>query len=231
MDCDTHCGDVAMMLNLPTEPAITDTIAMAGSLDRSSVIEQTAEHPSGIRVLPGPAAPEAWESVKPEDVERLVGVVAEVFDFVVIDTPDIFDRIVEQCVRSATLVLLVTSFDLSSIADTKVALRVLCRWDCPPEKVRVTVNSIRKRSGLKEGHVSQALNWPVFCSIPYEKRVAEAAQLGESLLQRAPGASFSRTIRELAGAISGAGSGEARRERQGGLLRLLTRGSETAVTG
>jgi pilus assembly protein CpaE len=204
MDADTHFGDVATMLNLPAEPPVTRSIGMVGQLDRASVVERTVAHASGVRVLPSPSEPEEWQRITPEQVERFIGLLAEAFDFVVIDTPDVFDPVVEQCVLNATLTLLVTNLDLSSISDSRSALRILRRWECPPEKVRLTVNFTRQRDGLRESDVEQALNWPVFWSVPYDRRVPNAAQLGDSLLLTEPKAAFSQTFANLASAISGA---------------------------
>ncbi|HTE83667.1 MAG TPA: response regulator, partial [Dehalococcoidia bacterium] len=144
LDADTHFGDVAMMLNLPADPPVTRSIGRVDTLDRETVVDQTVLHPSGIRILPGPAEPDGWEEVAPEQLERFIHLLAEAFDFVIIDTPDRFDHVVQQCVQSATLTMLVSSLDISSIADTKVALRLMHRWDYPPEKVRLTVNRTRK---------------------------------------------------------------------------------------
>jgi pilus assembly protein CpaE len=217
MDADTHFGDVATMLNLPIEQPVTRSLAIVNQLDRASVIERTVQHSTGVRVLPSPADPDEWRSVRPDDVERFIGLLAEAFDFVVIDTPDVFDPVVEQCVLGATLTLLVTSLDMSSISDSKIALRILRRWDCPPEKVRLTVNFTRQRDGLREGDVEQALNWPVFWSVPYDRRVPNAAQLGESLILTEPKASFSKTFSNLAGAISGSSGSNG--DRPGGMRR------------
>lgn len=231
-DLDTHFGDVAMMLKLPDEPPVTRTIARAPELTRGTVLEQTVPHASGVRVLPGALDPEEWDQVDPANVERLVGLLAESFDFVVVDTPDVLDPVVERSVRNSTLILLVTNLDISSIADTKVALRILRRWEVPPENVLVVANHTRRDEGLRESHVREALDWPIFWSVPYDKRVPYAAQLGEALVARAPKADFSRSFRALAGAISGAGSGEPRPERPariGGLARFF-RGRSAPAT-
>ena len=203
MDADTHFGDVATMLNLPSDQPVTRTISVAGGLDRASVVERTVPHASGVRVLPSPTEPDEWNRVSPDEVDRFISLLAEAFDFVVIDTPDVFDPIVEQCVVSATMALLVTNLDMSSISDSKIALRILRRWECPPEKVRLTVNYTRQRDGLRESDIEQALNWPVFWSIPYDRRVPVVAQLGESLVLSEPKTSFAQSFQNLAGAISG----------------------------
>jgi Flp pilus assembly CpaE family ATPase len=104
---------------------------------------------------------------------------------------------------------------MSSISDSKSALRILRRWDCPPEKVRLTVNFTRQRDGLSESDVEQALNWPVFWSVPYDRRVPNAAQLGESLVLNEPKAAFTKTINGLAGAISGANGASSEGQRNG----------------
>jgi pilus assembly protein CpaE len=203
VDADTHFGDVATMLNLPIRRPITQVLGTIAQLDRAAIVEQLVEHSSGVWVLPSPPDPDEWHRIVPEDMGRLIGLLAEAFDFVVIDTPDVFDPVVEQCVLNSTLTLLVTSVDMSSIADTKIALRTLQRWKCPPEKVRVTVNFIRTPDGIGVPDVQDALNWPVFWRVPYDKRVPDAAQLGTSLVLTMPKAQFSYTFRDLARAISG----------------------------
>src|SRR5262245_8633791 len=177
MDADTHFGDVATMLNVSAEPPITESIRMAGQLDRESVMGRTVMHAGGVRVLPGPSEPDEWRGISPEAMGRFIGVLADAFDFVGVDTPDVFDPLVEQCIRASTLNLLISSVDMSSISDTKAALRILRRWDCPPEKVRLTINHIRGRDRLRQSDVEQGLSWPVFWSVPYDKRVPSAAQL------------------------------------------------------
>jgi pilus assembly protein CpaE len=203
VDADTHFGDVATMLNVVAREPVTALIAAAPQLDRTTIVDYAAEHPSGVWVFTGATDPDEWRSATPERVERFIGVLAEAFDFVVVDTPDVFDLVVEQAIRDATMTLLVTNLDLSSISDSKVALRILERWNCPPEKVRLVVNITREDGDLRIGDVEQALGQPVFWTIPYEKRVPEAAQLGESVLLTRPNAAFSRTFRDLASAISG----------------------------
>jgi pilus assembly protein CpaE len=225
VDADTHFGDVRLMLNVLGGPSVVESIEMAAELDRTTILERSVEHPSGVRIFAGPPDPEDWQRVAPEDMRRFLGVLAGSFDFVVADTPDIFDRIVEQTVLSATLVLLVTSLDLSSIADTIAGLRILRRWDCPAEKVRVITNHIRRHAEVQDDKAERTLNWPVFFRVPYAKEVPEAGQLGESLLVRSPKAPFSRALGDLAGRVSGATWSESRlprqRERRGVLARLF----------
>lgn len=231
VDIDTHFGDVAMMMNTANEPAVPKTIGGLETLTRSSIFEQGLPHRSGVRIFPGALDPADWEPIKSEDVERFVGLLSEAFDFVVIDTSDLFDRVVERCVRAATLILLVSSLDLSSIADTNVALKILERWGCPPENVRLVMNEIRRDAGVKPEQVSRALNRAIFWTIPYHKSVAQAAQLGETMVERMPNAGFSWRMRELAGAISGTGSGEVKHPRPRGLLRLFHWRPQAAAQG
>lgn len=203
VDADTHFGDVATMLNLPRTEPVTEVIGIADQLDRASLVEHMVEHPSGVRVLPGPAVPEDWDNVSLDNLERVLGLLGEAFDFVVIDTPDVMDAVVKQCVFGSTVSLLVTSLDLSSIADTRAALHTFQRWESPAEKVRLVVNPIRKKNGIRPADVQQSLNWPLFWALPYETRVPQAAQLGESIIVAAPKSRFSRHMIDLALVISG----------------------------
>jgi pilus assembly protein CpaE len=236
VDFDTHFGDVAMMLNLTAGSPVTRSIALVNSLDRQMVVDEAAKHHTGVHVFPGPRDPEEWSAIRADDVERFIDLLGESYDFVVIDTPDLFDHVVERAVLSATLVLLVTSLDLSSIADTRIGLRLLQRMGCPPEKVLLTTNHTRKGGSVSDADVARALNWPVFWRVPYDKGVAETAQLGEGIIERTPRAAFARSVRELAGALSGRGSSgipvtESPHNQQPGLLgRLFGRRAKEPMT-
>jgi pilus assembly protein CpaE len=184
-----------------------------------------------LAVLPGPTDPEAWDAVALDNVDRLIRLLAEAFDFVVFDTPDVFDAVVKQCVLNSTLTLLVTNLDMSSLADTRAGLRTLQRWDCPPERVRLVVNTTQSRRGLSEADVQQALDRPVFWSVPYERRAADAAQLGESLLLTKPKSDFSRSFHDLAKVVSGSATTSRSGARAGAVRRLFNRRPATATTG
>lgn len=203
IDADTHFGDIATMLNLRAERTVTQALAKVADLDRASIVEQTIEHPTGIHVLPSPRDPDDWNQITPDDMDRLIDLLAQAFDFVVIDTPDVFDPVVQRCILDSTLSLIVTSADMSSITDTRTAIRLLERWDCPPDKIRPVVNFIRSPDGVREQDVQDALSLPIFWSVPFEKAVPDAAQLGESVVVTMPKTQFSQTLREMAGAISG----------------------------
>jgi pilus assembly protein CpaE len=203
VDADTHFGDVVTMLNMSRGEPITQVIGIADQLDRTTLIEHTMEHPSGLRVLPGPAVPDEWDAISLDNLSRVLALLSEAFDFVVIDTPDVFDAVVRECIFSATLDLLVTSLDMSSIADTRAAFQVLHRWGFPEERVRLVVNPIRRVSGLSTADVQTALNRQVFWTVPFESRVPHMAQLGESAILKAPRLPFSRSMINLAEVISG----------------------------
>jgi pilus assembly protein CpaE len=221
VDADTHFGDVTTMLNMSRGEPITQVIDIAEDLDRTSLVEHTMEHSSGLRVLPGPAVPEEWDHISLENLGRVLGLLAEAFDFVVIDTPDVFDAVVRECVFSSTIDLLVTSLDLSSIADTRAAFQVLHRWGFPEERIRLVVNPIRKIDGLGPADVQTALNRPVFWTVPFEKRVPQFAQLGESLVLGAPNTPFARNMKNLAEIISGSKQPASARAGTAGMRRLF----------
>ncbi len=203
VDADTHFGDVATMLNLAPAQPVTTLIGTVARMDRAGIAALGVAHASGVQVYTGPADPDEWRGVTPDRVERFIDLLSEAYDFVVIDTPDVFDPVVEQCVRSATMTLLVTSMDLSSVSDTKVALRILQRWDCPTDKVRLVLNLTRARDDLRPADVQQALDRSIAWTVPYDRRVPSAAQVGDSLVFSRPKSAFAGTFRDLAAAVSG----------------------------
>ena len=50
-------------------------------------------HESGVSILPAPTNPTDWDVVSPEQVERIVHLLAQTHDYVILDTPGAFNEL------------------------------------------------------------------------------------------------------------------------------------------
>ena len=94
MDIDTRFGDVAIVLDLQPTTNISETVADIDDLDRDSIRGYLTQHSSGVAVLTAPTRPSEWRQVQTAHVERLIGLLEETNDFVVLDTPGFFTELV-----------------------------------------------------------------------------------------------------------------------------------------
>jgi pilus assembly protein CpaE len=222
-DMDTQFGDIAIMMDIPVEKTIVELARRADDIDRDLVREYLVRHWSRVRVLPAPFEPSEWQTIKPQQMERIITVLAQTHDFVVLDTAATFNELVALALDKANIVLLVTSMDISSIKNTVVVLKLLASSSFPPEKLKLAINHASGANTLKEEDVRSVLKQDIFWRIPYDEGVGASVQLGKPVVIARPGARVSHSILDLAAVLSGKERAPERSRRDGWVGRLLRR--------
>jgi pilus assembly protein CpaE len=169
-------------------------------------------------ILPAPLHPTEWRNVTPTQITKIIDLLAQSHDYVVVDTPGTFNEIVAAALEAAALILLVTSMDIASIKDTALALEMLQGASVSEDKVKLTVNHSTAANTLREEDVERVLEYRVFWRIPHDLNVATSTQLGQPVVITKPFARVSRSITDLAYALSGAAP-----EKKGFLEKFLGR--------
>ena len=218
VDMDTRFGDVAIMMDVAVEQSIADLARHLDSLDRDKIRDYLVQHHSGAMILPAPLHPSEWRNLTPQHIEKIITLLAQTHDYVIIDTPGTFNEIIATTLEQASIILLVTSMDIASIKDTALALEMLRAASISEDKVKLTINRCTAANSLREEDVQRVLEYEVFWRIPHDLSVASSTQLGQPIVLTKPYARVSRSIAELAYVLSGA-----HRERRGFLDRVLGR--------
>ena len=201
IDADIQFGDVATMFDVRPAKTNKDLLANLARLDRTNVRDYLVPVTGSVAILAS-SEDGAWSGLEPGGWEKLLDAIARVFEFVVIDTAGSFDPFTRRCIESATLTLLLTSGEVSSIRDTAAALRRLDQWGIDPQRLRVVVNrSSGGRVGLDD--IRQALARDVFWEIPHDELLPLSVQLGQPLVSHQPGGRASSAIIQLARLVAG----------------------------
>ena len=224
VDLDTRFGDVAILMDVPADRSIADLAMPDEQIDREAVQSCLFNHSSGVTILPAPIRPTDWQSIHPGHIEKTVAVLAATHDYVVLDTPGTFNDIVSRALEMSTIVLLIATMDLASLKDTILALEMLRSWSFPAEKVKVVVNDFRynreanratEGGDIEPNEVGRILGKDVFWSIPYDRNISQASQLGMPIVVAKPKSKASESFIELSYAVAGI------RRRPKGMLERL----------
>lgn len=216
VDMDTRFGDVAIMMDIAVETSIADLAKHIDELDREGIRDFLAKHHTGLYILPAPLHPTEWRNLTPQHIEKIVDLLAQTHDYVIIDTPGTFNELIATTLEMASLILLITSMDIASIKDTALALEMLRAASVPEEKVKLTINHSTAANSLREEDVERVLEYEVFWQVPYDLAVSSSTQLGQPVVLSKPYARVSRSITELAHALTGT-----RPQKRGFLDRFL----------
>ena len=136
-------------------------------------------------------------------MQQVIKLLAQMHDYVILDLPGTFNEIVTAALEAASVILLVTSADLASIKDTLLVLEVLGSAPLPPKEIKLIMNHVSAQDGVREREVEQALEQPIFWTIPHDPRVSKTTGSSQPAVVGQPQGRAARSITDLALAISG----------------------------
>jgi pilus assembly protein CpaE len=203
VDLDTRFGDVGILMDIPVERSIADLAVDEEQITVDVVQDCLYQHNSGVFILPAPIRPTDWRNVHAGHIEKIVSVLTQSYDYVVLDTPGTFNDIVARALELASMVVLVATVDMASLKDTLLAIDMLRSWNFPQEKIKLVINSTNEATNVQPQEVKRMLGREVFWSIPYDRNISTATQLGMPVVLAKPQSKASESIVEMAFALSG----------------------------
>jgi pilus assembly protein CpaE len=218
VDMDTRFGDVAIMMDIVVEYSIADVGRNIDNVDRDSIREYLVQHSTGVQILPAPLHPTEWGALHRQHIAKVIDLLSQTHDYVVVDTPGAFNELVATALEAANIILLVTSMDIASIKDTALALEMLRAASVSEDKVKLVINHSTSANSLRPEDVERVLEYEVFWRIPHDVAISNSNQLGQPIILAKPYARASRAITDMAYTLAGL-----RRDRKGFLDRVLGR--------
>lgn len=203
IDMDTRFGDVGLMLDLVPKTSVVELAQNVGVLDRETFKGALSEHETGLRVLAAPTSVEQWGAVTAMQMHDLIEFAARLFDVVILDTPGVFNDLVDMAVGTADQIIVMSTLDTTSLRNTVRVLEALEESETPDEIIFLTLNQVDRFAVLDRGRFQQILHRAVAAEIPYEERVGRAGAQGRPIVTRAPSSGAARAIRGLARRLTG----------------------------
>ncbi len=161
-------GQNALMLDVPLRRTWADLGRMDPEEIESEVLEQVIlHHSSGLDVLAAPKLVEDAETITNKHIERVIELVKEKYNYVVMDLPHDFSLTTIAGLDTADTILYMVSPDLASVHCASNALRVFKHLGYPDEKVQIILNWNFSTSGLARKEIEKALQKPVSVVIPF----------------------------------------------------------------
>lgn len=202
VDLDLQFGDVAIMLDTSPVRTIAD-IAREEEVDSELVEACLLAHSTGIRVLASPLRPEQAESVTDRHVAAVLGLLAESYDFVIVDLSQRLDDISLTGLDMADTILLVATTELPAIKNAKVCIEIMESLGYESSKIKLALSKPSREHGLDINEIEKTLKRKVDVHIPNEERVVSpSVSKGTPFVISNPGAKVSVAIRDLVKAVN-----------------------------
>ena len=175
VDLVLQFGSVTSFLNIDATYTILDLAKNVKRIDPLLLDGSLVKHSSGIRVLAEPFYAEDARRITPSDIDEILDVLAQSFDFVVVDTAKEFDEMLALVLDKAGLVLFVTEMDVPSLKSAHRAFELFERMGIYDKKIRLILNRYVKSKLMSLESVEKALGVKVFWTLPNNYPTAIAA--------------------------------------------------------
>lgn len=201
IDLDLQFGDVGIVLGLEPTQTIVGAVQSGERLDAEMLRGFLVEHSSGVRALLAPTLPEDAEIVTASRIDRIIGLLVTMFEYVVIDTPPTLDEAVLTALDRSNRVLVVTMMDVASVKNSRVALQKLRQLGYNGSLVDIMLNRADSKVYLKAEEVEQAIGMPIKYRLPSDLQIPRSVNKGVPVVLDAPRSHPARVLEETAKAI------------------------------
>jgi len=178
MDLDLQFGDVALAMGMNPVRTMYDLVRSGGSVDAQKLEDFLVVHPSGARALLAPVRPDQASVITVSFLAEVQRLLAEMFEFVVIDTPPSFSPEVIAAVDSSTDALVVVMRDTLSLKNTKLGLETLERMEYDRRRVKILLNRANTNVGIERDDVLAILGRDVDILLPSHRDIARSINQG-----------------------------------------------------
>lgn len=208
VDLDLGFGDIAITLQLFPARTIADAVTLEEGLDWSVLEPLLTPHRRGFSTLVAPVQPDAKDSIPAALVSRILQILKANFDYVIVDTSPAFDEHVLQAFDETDELLLVTTLDVPTLKNVKIACETLDLLNFPRPRRHLVLNRADDKVGLSPEKVETTLDMKIAQSIPTSPEVANATNAGEPIVASHPKHPVSQAIQRLADEATGVSSGK-----------------------
>jgi pilus assembly protein CpaE len=204
VDLDLGFGDIAITLQLFPARTIADAVALEEGLDFTVLEPLLTPHRRGFTTLVAPVQPDAKDTIPPSLVNKILALLKANFDFVVVDTSPAFDEHVLQAFDETDELLLVTTLDVPTLKNVKIASETLDLLNFPKSRRHLVLNRADEKVGLSTEKVEVTLDMKIAQSIPTSAEVANATNSGEPITASLPKHPVSQAFTHMADVVMGA---------------------------
>jgi pilus assembly protein CpaE len=172
VDGSFQFGDVGVLLNLnPKNKSIADLVPeLEAGGEPESIDTFVINHSSGVRVLLAPPSPEMAELITPSGVKRVLEVLRESNDLVIVDCSSYFNDTTLAILDASDIILTMLTLEITSIKNMRLFLEVADQLGYDSRKMRLVLNRADSTLGIRVADVEHSIGRKVDHSIVSDGR-------------------------------------------------------------
>lgn len=199
LDMNTIFGEIPLFLEISPKFHWGEITKNIERLDNTFLMNVLTRHSSGVYVLPSPAYLNGHHQPTPPIMQRLLGLMRQLFDVVIIDGGQSLNDAALKGMQMSDEVLLVSTLSLPCLSNTSKLLRSFTDLGyIKKERIKVILNRYMKKNEIALEDAEAGIGQKVFFSIPNDYKTTMAAiNSGKPLSELAPQSPIAGSIIEL----------------------------------
>ncbi len=180
------------IVNLPTD-----------RIREQDLTEVMWRDPSGIDILLAPPRVEMAEMVTTRDVEKVLSLLRQLYEFVIIDTRAALSDDVLVFLDSADIILQVLTYDSMAIRSLAMSAETFTAIGYPPSKLATVLNRADASGGFDKSDVEQALGNKIDFEVVSDGRlVLSSNNEGIAFVSSSPESPIAQGVRRIADSLA-----------------------------
>jgi len=199
-DFDLTGGTIGFYLKLSHNYSLVDALQHSEHMDVALWNSLTVNY-GGVDILPAPATPYA-EPLDGARLRVLIEHARNLYDWVILDLPAIFNRTSLMAVSECERAYLVSTSELPSLHLTRKALTLVDQLGFPKDRFQVLVNRVDKRDDIGTADMEKLFGCPIHAKLPNDYfSLHRVVTLGQPL---GADGELGKAIEQLASRLCGA---------------------------
>jgi pilus assembly protein CpaE len=201
IDMNLPFGQIPVFLNMESSFNWGEVMRNISRVDETFLMGVLSRHRSGIYVLPSPSILEDVNVETPEMIEKLLGLMRNLFDFILVDGGQRLDNVSLRILEMSDTIFMVTHLNLPCLANAKRLLWTFQKLGFPPrEIIRIIANRYQKKSSISLKEAEEAVSEKIHWLVANDYHVTMSAiNQGKTIAEVAAGSEVEKSLRELAG--------------------------------
>jgi pilus assembly protein CpaE len=194
VDLDVQFGDLATALAIQPKQTLAQ-LARSDEVNTTTVKLFLTPYDE-LFVLAGADNPVDADAVTHRHISTVLPLLAQEFDYVVVDTPAGLDERTLAAIECATDLLLVSSLDVTSIKSLRKALDALDRIGVRAARTFV-LNRSDAKVGLAVADAAEAIGMQPAIQIPSSREIPMSLNIGTPVVKGEPKSAVARQLHQL----------------------------------
>jgi pilus assembly protein CpaE len=215
IDLDVQFGDVGIILGLDRpQQTLHDLAGAAADLDPEKLRGFVITHSSGLHVVPAPLRPEEGEAIDATRIATILQTARTTYDAIVIDTAPLFDGPMLTALDRSDQVLLVSTPDVPSMKNIRLAFQTLDLLGFPVDRVSLIENRSGMPGGASTSEMADTIGRKIRYSLPEDAVVPSSINAGTPAMIFKPKSRFATSVSQIVADLMVSEALTPRRERE-----------------